>query len=47
MSPSKTKKQHQAMCAAASGKSTSGIPKSVGAEFCHADKGKFKKKRKK
>lgn len=45
--PSVSKKQHQAMCAAAQGKSTSGIPKKVGAEFCHADKGKkFNKKRK-
>jgi hypothetical protein len=45
--PSKTLKQHKAMCVAAHGKSTSGIPKSVGAEFCHADKGrKFKKGKK-
>lgn len=38
--PSKTPKQHRAMCAAAHGKSTIGIPKKVGAEFCSADKGK-------
>jgi hypothetical protein len=44
--PSKSLKQHQAMCAAMQGKSSSKIPKSVGAEFCHADKGKkFSKKK--
>lgn len=42
--PSKTAKQHRAMCAAAKGKSTLGIPKKVGQEFCRADKGKKKKK---
>lgn len=43
--PSTSEKQHKAMCAAAHGKSKSGIPKKVGKEFCHADKGKkFKKK---
>ncbi len=42
--PSKTLKQHKAMCAASKGKGTSGIPKKVGREFCHSDKGKkFKK----
>lgn len=44
--PSKSLKQHKAMCAAAKGKSSSGIPKGIGAEFCHADKGKkFKGKK--
>jgi len=40
--PSKSKSQHRAMAAACSGKSGSGIPKSVGCEFMHADKGKVK-----
>ena len=43
--PSKTAKQHRAMCAAAHGKSTIGIPKSVGKEFCDADAKKKKKKK--
>lgn len=34
--PSKTKRQHRAMCAAAKGKSSLGIPKKVGREFCKA-----------
>lgn len=38
--PSQTARQHRAMAAAASGRGTLGIPKSVGAEFLHADKGK-------
>ena len=38
--PSKTPKQHRAMAAAASGKSTLGIPKKTGQEFLRADKGK-------
>jgi hypothetical protein len=38
--PSKTKKQHSAMCAASKGKGTLGIPERVGKEFCSADKGK-------
>lgn len=38
--PSKSGKQHRAMAAAASGKSTLGIPKRVGAEFVKADKAK-------
>lgn len=42
--PSVSEKQHRAMEAAAHGKSTLGIPKSVGKEFAEADKGKkFKK----
>ena len=45
--PSRTAKQHRAMAAAAKGKSTLGIPKSVGQEFLKADKGKsFKGKSK-
>jgi hypothetical protein len=36
--PSKSDKQHRAMQAAAAGKSTKGIPKSVGKEFVAADK---------
>ena len=36
--PSRTKKQAKAMRAAAAGKSTLGIPKSVGREFVRADK---------
>ena len=40
--PSKSKAQHRAMAAACSGKSNTGIPKSVGCEFMHADKGKVK-----
>lgn len=38
--PSKTKKQARAMRAAAAGKSTLGIPKSVGKEYVKADKRK-------
>jgi len=38
--PSKSKAQHEAMCAAAKGKSKLGIPREVGEEFCEADKGK-------
>lgn len=41
--PSKSGKQHRAMEAAAHGKSTLGIPKTVAKEFVAADK---KKKRK-
>ena len=36
--PSKTPKQAKAMRAAAAGKSTRGIPQSVGKEFVKADK---------
>lgn len=43
--PSKTKRQARAMRAAAAGKSTIGIPKSVGEKFVKADK--LKKRRKK
>ena len=43
--PSKTPKQQRAMAAAASGKSTLGIPKSVGKEFMMADQ--LRKPRKK
>ena len=43
--PSKTAKQHRAMAAAAAGRSTIGIPQSVGKEFMKADaKGKPKRK---
>jgi hypothetical protein len=46
--PSVSQKQHNAMEAAAHGKSTLGIPKSVGKEFSSADKGKkFGAKKKK
>jgi len=38
--PSVSKKQHNAMEAAAHGTSTLGIPKSVGQEFAAADKGR-------
>lgn len=38
--PSISQKQHNAMEAAAHGKSTLGIPKSVGEDFANADKGK-------
>ena len=38
--PSVSQKQHNAMEAAAHGKSTLGIPKSVGEDFSQADKGK-------
>lgn len=38
--PSKTPKQARAMRAAAAGKSSIGIPKSVGKEFVRADIGK-------
>lgn len=43
--PSKTKRQHAAMEAAAHGKSKVGIPKKVAQEFVKADKasGKFRK----
>ncbi len=37
--PSKSQKQHNAMCAAAHSKSKGGIPKSVAKEYCKADKG--------
>lgn len=40
--PSVSLAQHRAMEAAAHGHSTLGIPKKVGAEFSHADKGKVK-----
>jgi hypothetical protein len=40
MMPSVSKKQHNAMAAAAFGKSTLGIPKKVGKDFVKADKGK-------
>ncbi len=43
--PSKTPKQARAMRAAAAGKSTLGIPKSVGKEFVKADKAKASRKR--
>ena len=45
--PSKTLRQHGAMCAAAKGHSKLGISASVGAEFCKADRGKHFVKRKK
>ena len=45
--PSKTARQKRAMQAAAAGKSTLGIPKSVGEEFVKADKAKAKRKPKK
>ena len=38
--PSVSKAQHGAMEAAAHGRSTLGIPKSVGQDFANADKGK-------
>lgn len=38
--PSETLRQHGAMCAAKEGNSRLGIPRKVGAEFCHADKGR-------
>jgi len=38
--PSKTPRQKRAMRAAAAGKSTIGIPKSVGREFVKADRKK-------
>ena len=41
--PSKTLKQHKAMCAACHGTGRSKINKDVACEFCKADKGKFKK----
>lgn len=41
--PSKTPKQARAMRAAAAGKSTIGIPKSVGQEFSKADAAKGNK----
>jgi len=41
--PSKTPKQARAMRAAAAGKSTLGIPKSVGKDFTRADAAKGKK----
>jgi hypothetical protein len=40
MSPSKTPKQARAMQAAAHGKSSLGIPQSVGKDFVKADKAK-------
>lgn len=45
--PSKTAKQARAMRAAAAGKSTIGIPKTVGKEFVKADRFKSRKKHKK
>jgi hypothetical protein len=42
--PSKTPKQHRAMEAAAKGRSTLSIPKSVGKEFVAADKAKAQPK---
>jgi hypothetical protein len=42
--PSTSEKQRRAMQAAAHGKSTIGIPKSVGQEFAAADKTKAAKK---
>lgn len=42
--PSKTEKQRRAMRAAAAGKSTIGIPQSVGREFVAADRKKKKPK---
>lgn len=46
--PSKSKKQHNAMCAAAHSKKKGKINKKVAKEFCEADKrsGKFTKKKK-
>lgn len=41
--PSTSKKQHNAMAAAAYGKSSLGISSAVGKEFVKADKGKFVK----
>jgi len=41
--PSKTEKQHRAMAAAAAGKSTKEIPKSVGRDFIKADAAKAKR----
>ena len=38
--PSTSQKQHNAMEAAAHGKSNIGIPKKVGQDFAQADKGK-------
>lgn len=43
--PTVTPKQHRAMEAAAHGKSTLGIPESVGQEFVAADAGMSVKKR--
>ena len=43
--PSKTERQRRAMRAAAAGRSTLGIPKSVGKEFVAADRRAAKKKR--
>lgn len=45
--PSVSKAQHRAMAAACSGKSKTGIPKKVGCEFMHADRGKKLPERKK
>lgn len=42
--PSKTEKQRRAMQAAAHGKSTIGIPQSVGKEFIAADAAKGRSK---
>lgn len=44
--PSTSKAQHNAMEAAAHGKSTLGIPKKVGKDFVAADKSKYRAKRK-
>lgn len=41
--PSKSEAQRRAMQAAAHGKSTLGIPKKVGKEFCRADARKGKR----
>jgi hypothetical protein len=43
--PSKSEQQRRAMRAAASGKSTLGIPKKVGQEFLAADRRKAKTQR--
>jgi hypothetical protein len=42
--PSKSGKQHRAMEAAAHGRSTLGIPKSVGKEYVAADKAKKRRR---
>ncbi len=44
--PSRTKRQARAMRAAAAGKSTIGIPRSVGREFVKEDKKKRRKRKK-
>ena len=43
--PSKTPKQRRAMRAAAAGKSTIGIPRSVGREYVKADRRKARAKK--